>query len=195
MGSTTNQQKLNDRVAAYWQAEPCGTSADIVGDRAPQSKEWFEAVERHRYAVEPCIHSIAQFSRHRGKRVLEIGVGAGTDHLQWARAGTDLYGVDLTDAAIDTTRRRLEMYGLESRLLRVDAEVLPFEDGTFDVVYSWGVIHHSEQPDRIVREIHRVLKSRGQFIGMFYHRPSLVALRVWLRHGLLAGRPWRSFAD
>jgi ubiquinone/menaquinone biosynthesis C-methylase UbiE len=192
---STHPQKLNDQVAAYWEKEPCGTSPDIVGERHRYSREWFEAVERHRYKVEPCIHEVAQFARHTGKRVLEVGVGAGTDHLQWARAKTDLYGVDLTDAAIATTQRRLELYGLSSRLRRVDAEVLPFEDGMFDIVYSWGVIHHSEQPAKIVEEIRRVLKPGGTFIGMLYQRPSLVSLRVWVKHALLAGKPWRSFAD
>jgi ubiquinone/menaquinone biosynthesis C-methylase UbiE len=191
----SNSQKLNDQVQAYWEKEPCGTSPDIVGGQQRHTREWFETVERHRYQVEPCIHDVAQFARHTGKRVLEIGVGAGTDHLQWARAKTDLYGVDLTDAAIATTRQRLELYGLTSRLQRVDAEVLPFDDEMFDIVYSWGVIHHSEHPDNIVAEVRRVLRPGGEFIGMFYQRPSIVALRVWVKHGLLAGKPWRSFAD
>jgi ubiquinone/menaquinone biosynthesis C-methylase UbiE len=192
---TQQSENLNAQVEKYWQAEPCGTSSDIVGEVERHSREWFETVEKHRYEVEPYIHAVAQFTRHRGKTVLEIGVGAGTDHLQWARAGTDLHGVDLTEAAIATTRQRLALYGLTSKLQKVDAETLPFEDGKFDVVYSWGVIHHSETPEKIVKEVRRVLKPGGQFIGMFYQRPSLVTLRVWVKHGLLAGKPWRSFAD
>jgi ubiquinone/menaquinone biosynthesis C-methylase UbiE len=192
---SNDQVKLNDLVQAYWQAEPCGTSTDIVKDTERYSKAWFETVEDHRYTVEPYIHSVAQFTRHRGKRVLEVGVGAGTDHLQWARAGVILHGVDLTQAGIDTTRRRLELYGLSSDLRRIDAESLPFEDGYFDIVYSWGVIHHSERPEKIVAEIRRVLKPGGEFIGMFYQRPSLVTFKVWLKHGLFAGKPWRSFRE
>jgi ubiquinone/menaquinone biosynthesis C-methylase UbiE len=192
---TQARDNLNNLVERYWQAEPCGTSSDIVGGVERHSREWFETVEEHRYSVEPYIHAVAQFTRHRGKKVLEIGVGAGTDHLQWARAGADLYGVDLTEAAISTTRRRLEIYGLSSQLQKIDAEKLPFPDGTFDIVYSWGVIHHSEHPEKIVAEIRRILKPGGQFIGMFYQRPSLVTLKVWLKHGLLAGKPWRSFKD
>lgn len=186
---------LNERVEQFWQAEPCGTSPHIVGQLERYSREWFDQVEQYRYSIEPFIHSVAQFTRHRGKRVLEIGVGAGTDHLQWARAGADLHGVDLTEAGIATTRRRLEAYGLSSKLQQLDAEILPFEAGTFDIVYSWGVIHHSETPEKIVAELHRVLRPGGEFIGMFYQRPSLVSLRVWLKHGLFAGKPWRSFAD
>jgi ubiquinone/menaquinone biosynthesis C-methylase UbiE len=192
---TIDPQKLNEQVQAYWQKEPCGTSPDIVGDIERNSRAWFDRIEDHRYAVEPCIHAVAQFTRYHGKRVLEIGVGAGTDHLQWARAGADLHGVDLTEAGIATTRSHLEAYGLSSKLQQVDAEKLPFPDGMFDIVYSWGVIHHSEAPEKIVAEVRRVLKPGGQFIGMFYQRPSLVTFRVWLKFGLFAGKPWRSFAD
>lgn len=186
---------LNTDVRAYWEREPCGTDKAVVGEREARSREWFDEVERFRYEVEPFIHAVAQFTRHRGKRVLEVGVGAGTDHAQWARAGCDLYGVDLTDAAIETTRARLALDGLTSRLQRLDAEILPFDAAFFDVVYSWGVIHHSEQPPKIIAEIHRVLKPGGLFIGMLYGRRSVTALHVWIRHALKAGRPWRSFRD
>lgn len=187
--------KLTQEVRTYWEGTPCGTLPEIVGDAAALTPEWFERVEAYRYAVEPFIHSIAQFTRHRGRRVLEIGVGAGTDHLQWARAGAECHGVDLTDAAIDITRARLTHYGLASTLQRVNAEAIPYDDGFFDIVYSWGVIHHAEHPERVIAEVHRVLRPGGQFIGMFYSRRSLVALRFWVRHALLAGRPWRSLRD
>jgi len=186
---------LNTEVRAFWEHEPCGTASAIVGDRAPRTREWFEEIERYRYQVEPFIHAVAQFTRHRGKKVLEVGVGAGTDHLQWARAGCECHGVDLTDAGIETTRARLAIYGLASDLRRVDAESLPFGDGTFDLVYSWGVIHHSEHPARIVAEIRRVLRPGGTFIGMLYHRRSVTALLLWLRHALVVGRPWRTPSD
>lgn len=187
--------QLNDEVRSYWEREPCGTDPGIVGDLAPLTREWFERVESHRYAVEPFIHSVAQFTRHHGKTMLEVGVGAGTDHLQWARAGCRCHGVDLTDAAIETTRRRFELYGLQTSLQRFDAERLPFADDTFDLVYSWGVIHHSEDPAAIIAEIRRVLRPGGTFIGMIYGRRSPAVFKLWVRHALLAGRPWRSFAD
>jgi ubiquinone/menaquinone biosynthesis C-methylase UbiE len=186
---------LNDEVKSYWEKEACGTQKEIVGEREKFSREWFEKVESYRYQVEPFIYSVAQFTQYHGKKLLEVGVGAGTDHLQWARAGLDCYGVDLTDEAIETTRRRLETYGLCSNLQRIDAETLPFEDNSFDVVYSWGVIHHSEYPEKIIAEIHRVLKKGGTFIGMMYGRYSLNSLRKWIDYALLRGKPWKSFAD
>ncbi len=188
-------EMLNVDVREYWEREPCGTDRAVVADLPPRTREWFEEVERFRYAVEPFIFSLAQFTRHRGKSVLEVGVGAGTDHLQWARAGCVCAGVDLTDAAIDTTRERLRLYGFDSDLRRVDAETLPFPDATFDIVYSWGVIHHSARPEAIVAEIHRVLRPGGLFLGMMYGRHSVIALRFWVRHALLTGRPWRSLTD
>jgi ubiquinone/menaquinone biosynthesis C-methylase UbiE len=186
---------LNDRVRSFWEVAPCGTNIPEVRDLQTHSREWFDEVERFRYSQEPFIHAVAQFTCHRGKKILEVGVGAGTDHLQWARAGARCYGVDLTDAAIETTAKRLEVYGFSSNLQRIDAERLPFPDASFDLVYSWGVIHHSEVPAQIVGEIHRVLRPGGMFVGMMYARRSLTALRVWLRHGLVTGRPWRSFSE
>ena len=186
---------LTDEVRAFWEGTPCGTGGTIVGDAQPLSPAWFQRIEAHRYAAEPFIHAVAQFTRHHGRRLLEIGVGAGTDHLQWARAGLECHGVDLTQAAIETTRAHLALYGFRSELQRLSAESLPFPDASFDVVYSWGVIHHAERPEAIVREIRRVLKPGGRFIGMLYARYSLCALRFWVKHALFAGRPWRSLAD
>jgi SAM-dependent methyltransferase len=166
-----------------------------VGDADQLSSEWFDNIERSRYLDEPFIHEVAQFNTQRGRRVLEVGVGAGTDHLQFARAGAICHGVDLTQAAIDLTSRRLELNGLSSDLRRVDAEELPFDDDEFDLVYSWGVIHHSDKPERIVAEIHRVLRPGGELIAMMYNRRSLFTFQLWVRYALLRGKPWRSFAD
>jgi len=186
---------LNDDVRAFWEQEPCGTNERVTGPLELGSREWFEAVEQNRYANEPMIHAVAEFTRHRGKRLLEIGVGAGTDHLQWARAGCDCHGVDLTETAIETTRRRLELYQFSSDLQRLDAEHLPFDDGTFDLVWSWGVVHHAENPENIVAEIYRTLKPGGEFRGMMYKRWSLAVFKEWAKHAALRGKPWRSFSD
>ncbi len=180
----------NQVVREYWEKEPCGTGRRVVGELPERSLEWFEQVENHRYTTEPFIHSIAQFTRHHGKRLLEIGVGAGTDHLQWARAGARCFGVDLTAAAIETTRAHLAAYGFDSELRQADAEQLPFPDNFFDIVYSWGVIHHSEHPQAIVDEIQRVLRPGGTFLGMMYGRHSLKVLKHWIYYALLRGKPW-----
>ena len=91
------------------------------------------------------------------------------------------------------TRARLKSHGFSSQLQRWDAEQrLPFRSGFFDVVYSWGVIHHAEQPEKILKEVYRILKPGGVFIGMLYGRHSLRALRLWISRALLAGRPCQS---
>jgi ubiquinone/menaquinone biosynthesis C-methylase UbiE len=189
------QPALNERVRAFWEEGACGTEEGVTAGQPKFSRAWFDAVEENRYRLEPFIHSFAQFTRHHGKTLLEIGVGAGTDHLQWARAGCRCSGVDLTEEAIATTRVRLAAYGASSELQRVDAERLPFEEGRFDLVYSWGVIHHSERPEAIIAEVHRVLRPGGLFLGMMYNRRSAVSLQLWARYALLRGRPWRRFRD
>lgn len=187
---------VNTDVRAYWERQACGTNEILLGQRDDHlSPAWFDEIERTRYRIEPFVHQVAQFTRYAGKRVLEIGVGAGTDHLQFARSGAVLSGVDLTDTAIETTRANLGRCGFRSDLRRLDAEELPFDDGEFDLVYSFGVIHHAEHPDRIVKEIHRVLRPEGEFRGMLYHRHSVVAYRRWAQHSIKDRHLWPSVSS
>lgn len=182
-------------IRRFWEAQACGTDGDLVDPASAGSPAWYDAIAAHRYRVEPEIFALAQFTRFQGQQVLEIGVGAGTDHLQWARAGAVCHGVDLTDTAIATTAAHLRLHGFTSELRRQDAETLPFPDAHFDVVYAYGVIHYAPDISRVVAEIHRVLRPGGVFLGMVYGRRSLRVMRLWLRHALLAGRPWRSLQD
>ena len=101
-------------------------------------------------------------------------------------------GIDLSRRAIEHARRRLALLGLESLLLVADAECLPFADSAFDLVYSWGVIHHSPDTAAAVAEIHRVLRPGGTARIMIYHRASLVGYMLWLRYALARARPWTS---
>ncbi len=181
--------QLKHEVKNFWEQEPCGSG---FAESAKFSREYFDEIEEHRYRVEPFIHQFAQFTRQRGKKVLEVGVGAGTDHLQFARAGALLSGVDLTDAAVEMVSKRLALEGLKSDLRRSDAENLPFESGSFDYVYSWGVLHHTPDTEKSLAEVYRVCKPGGRVCIMLYHRRSLLALQVWLRYGLLEFKPFMS---
>jgi ubiquinone/menaquinone biosynthesis C-methylase UbiE len=181
-----------DAIRDYWEAEPCGSS---LSEAEPGSKEFFDEIEATRYRLEPFIPEFAQFERWRGKRVLEIGVGLGTDSVCFARAGATVSGVDLTEASIDLVRRRLVLEGLDADLRVADAEALPFADESFDLVYSWGVLHHTPDTERAIAEVRRVLRRGGEMRIMLYSRRSWVAFGVWARYALLHGRPWRSFAD
>jgi ubiquinone/menaquinone biosynthesis C-methylase UbiE len=184
-------QVEKEYVRQYWNAAPCGTR-DVVGtDEAHK----FAEVERIRDQREPFIARYARFDETRGQRVLEVGVGAGTDHLRFARAGAVCTGIDLSEVSLDTTRRRLGAEGLTSDLRVADAEHLPMPDASFDVVYSWGVIHHTPDTGRAAREIVRVLRPGGRLCVMVYNRHSLVAAQAWLLYAALRGQPTRSVAE
>jgi ubiquinone/menaquinone biosynthesis C-methylase UbiE len=179
-------------VHDYWQAQPCGTN---VAESQPGSREYYDEIEKLRYRQEPFIHNFAAFPRWDGKRVLEIGVGAGTDFINFARAGAVLTGIDLTPAAVEHARERLALEDLDAEVLVANAESMPFQDASFDLVYSWGVIHHAPNPPQVVREVRRLLAPGGQARIMLYGRHSWNAYRLWLRNALAAGRPTRSLSD
>ena len=179
-------------VHGFWSRTPCG-SWDAT---APEgTREYYDQIEARRYELEPFIHHYAEFGSTRGQKVLEIGVGLGTDHVQFARAGAELHGVDLTEKSVELVERRLEHEGLSSSLQVADAEALPFGDGCFDVVYSWGVLHHTPGTPTAIREAIRVLRPGGRICVMVYARHAWVSYGLWVRHGPLSRRPLRSIAD
>ena len=180
------------QVRDFWQARACG-EAYAQGESL---RERLETQARARYALEPYLRPFARFEDARGQDVLEVGVGMGADHLEWARQHPrTLTGVDLTPHAVELTRARLALDERLSRLVVADAEHLPFRDASFDLVYSWGVIHHSPDTPAAVREIRRVLRPGGRARVMIYQQRSPVGVMLWLRYALLAGRPWRSLRE
>lgn len=178
-------------VQEFWERASCGETLYLSNEGA----EGYLAQARRRYELEPYIEPFAGFAGTRGKRVLEIGVGLGADHQRYAAAGAHLFGIDLTERAIAHARRRLGLFGLTSALSIGDAENLAFEDRSFDVVYSWGVIHHTPDTPKAVAEIHRVLRPSGIAKIMIYHKWSMVGYILWLRYALLRLKPWMTLAD
>lgn len=178
-------------VREFWDRAACGEELYLT---SPTVQGYANQAAR-RYELEPYIVSFADFSRWKGKRVLEIGVGLGADHQKFAEAGAELWGIDLTDQAIRHTRLRFELLGLNSTLETGDAEQLDFPDNEFDLVYSWGVIHHSPDTKKAATEIRRVLRPGGQYRVMIYNKYSVVGYMLWLRYALLSGRPLRSLND
>src|SRR3954454_554543 len=121
--------ELKQRVREHWDGEPCG----VIHTDAPEgSRRFYDEIERRRDELEPFLPAFADFEGARGSRVLEIGVGIGTDFIRFARAGASVTGVDLTQHAVDLVRRRLALEGLTGDVQQADAERLPFNDGTFD---------------------------------------------------------------
>lgn len=183
--------ELKKEVHDFWNEASCGEQLYLEAS----NKEGYLAQMKKRYELEPYIESFAGFERERDRDVLEIGVGLGADHQRFAQAGARLSGVDLTSRAVRHTRNRLALFGLESNLREADAEALPFANETFDLVYSWGVLHHSPDTAKAINEVHRVLRRGGGARIMIYNKHSLVGYMLWLRYALLVGRPWRSLKD
>lgn len=176
----------------HWDRNPCGSDLSL---KPSFSKEYYEEIEKKRYEREPEILSFAQFENYRGKRMLEVGVGLGTDFIRWIRSGAEAYGIDFSAESVKRTQELLRTCGLTAKELRVaDCESLPYSDDTFDLVYSWGVIHHTPNTQKALSEIFRVVKPGGTCKIMVYHRRSLFALYMWIRHALLKGRPWKSIS-
>ena len=186
------QEQLKQRVRDYWNAQPCGTQ---FGNGERYSREYFEEIERVRYEREPEIFAFAQFTRHYGKRMLEVGTGAGSDFVQWVRAGTRANGIDATPEGVEHLRQRLQIFGLDAEDVKVaDCEALPFDDNEFDLVYSWGVIHHTPRTAKALEEIVRVCRPGGTCKVMIYNRHSILSYFFWVKYALLRGRPWKSLA-
>ncbi|MGH2652155.1 MAG: class I SAM-dependent methyltransferase, partial [Actinomycetota bacterium] len=173
----------------YWDARPCNIrhSTKPVGTR-----EYFDEVEARKYFVEPHIPGFAEFQRWKGKRLLEVGCGIGTDTVNFARAGADVTAVELSGKSLEIAEQRAQVYGLEDRIAfhQGNAEELDnfLPPEPFDLVYSFGVIHHTPHPERALREIRGFVKPGGTVKIMVYHRRSWKVLWILLRYG---GRFWR----
>jgi ubiquinone/menaquinone biosynthesis C-methylase UbiE len=164
-------QPTTDDVEAYWNRRPCNIrhSKLEVGTRA-----YFDEVEERKYFVEHHIPEFAQFERWKGKKVLEVGCGIGTDAANFARAGAEYTAVELSEKSLDLARRRFEVFGLKGKFIACNAERLSEHvDGrAFDLVYSFGVIHHTPDQRAVVWEIRRVIKDDGEFRLMVYAKNS-----------------------
>src|SRR6185437_16695408 len=185
MATRASAPVLKTAVADFWNAEPCGT-------RYLSQSFDFEAHAAERHRLEPYIADFAQFSSSAGLRVLEIGVGMGADYSRWLQAGARATGIDLSSESLSRAAERCQRMGLQADLRQADAENLPFADDAFDIVYSYGVMHHSPDTARCIAEAWRVLKPGGSARIMLYHHPSLTGLMLWLRYGIRRGQSVQS---
>jgi ubiquinone/menaquinone biosynthesis C-methylase UbiE len=162
-----------DRVKSFWEANPLCASAIPY---PLGSKEYFEYYNRLREDIESPAFSQAlhEYKQHAGHKVLDVGCGNGYVLSKYAGEGAEVYGVDITEAAVRLCRQRFELLELRGQFQVANAEALPFPDAQFDVVCSMGVLHHTPDTAHAVQEIHRVLKPGGRLIVMFYHRNSIL---------------------
>jgi 2-polyprenyl-3-methyl-5-hydroxy-6-metoxy-1,4-benzoquinol methylase len=172
-------------VYTFWNSGDCGVP---FLEKRGGEREAFAAYREARYRTEWQIPMFAAFADARGKRVLEIGCGNGADAITFAKHGAAYVGVDLTDAAVDATRRHLAAEGLEGRCGLANVERLCYAKESFDIVYSFGALHHTSSPENAVHEVWRVLKPGGVALIMLYHRHSLnyyVRILLYMRLRLL----------
>jgi len=173
-----------DAVSDYWNRRPCNIrhSALPVG-----SREYFDQVEARKYMVEPHIPGFADFAQWKGKKVLEVGCGIGTDTVNFARAGALVTAVDLSEESLKVAKQRAQVMGVADRIkfYRANAEhlasVVPHD--TYDLIYSFGVIHHTPHPGAVLDQIRTFVGPHTKFKMMVYYRLSWKVLWIMLRYG------------
>jgi len=189
-GSAALRDTSIEKVHQYWNARPCNIrhSPKPVGTR-----EYFDEVETRKYFVESHIPAFADFERWRGKRVLEIGCGIGTDTISFARHGARVTAVDLTEKSLEVARERARVFGLEDQVQFFQAnaeklsETVPVEK--YDLIYSFGVIHHTPHPGLVLDELRKYATAETTLKVMVYHKRSWKVLWILLAYG--KGRVWQ----
>jgi len=172
-----------EQVRQWWNRNPMSYDVDDPIPYEEGSQEYFREIDRRifhpRYmrltadARGRVFGRYVDFDALARKDVLEVGCGSGIAAQMLAEAGARLTAVDLTPWAVETTRKRLDAFGFEANVLEADAEALPFSDASYDLVFSWGVIHHSSDMDRALGELVRVCRPGGKLVLMVYNRHSL----------------------
>lgn len=194
-----NGQITKAAIRDWWAGAPM-TYAETHGEvdyRLPDgtmervelgSKRFFELADSVFYRWNQPLHDesgqfgrIFDYSRFKGKRVLEVGCGMGCMAANWAAQGAQLTAIDLNPVAVAQTTQRFKAFGLQGDIREVDAESLPFPDQHFDFVYSWGVIHHTPGIKKAIEEIFRVLHPGGKIGLMLYNRESIL-YRYFIQH-------------
>jgi 2-polyprenyl-3-methyl-5-hydroxy-6-metoxy-1,4-benzoquinol methylase len=172
------------KVSEYWNTRPCNVRHS---PKPPGTREYFDEVEARKYFVESHIPRFAEFERWKGKKVLEIGCGIGTDTISFARAGAQVTAIDLTEQSLEMARQRARVFGFEDRIrfLQADAEKLsqtvPVEP--YDLVYSFGVIHHTPHPGLVLDEIRKYTGPESTVKIMVYNRWSWKVLWILFVYG------------
>ena len=183
------REVTKDNVRQFWESNPLAAGAIPF---EPGTPEYFAEHTRLREAEAgpEMVHWAYEPHRSSGKRVLDVGCGNGYVTCKFAQTGASVVAVDLTDKGVELTRARLSLHGLEADVRRADAESLAFGDDTFDIVVSFGVLHHTPDTETAVSEIHRVLRPGGRFLLMLYHRNSF-AYRLLFPVKRLIQPSWR----
>lgn len=172
------------QVRDFWNEHPVGTH---LIDETIGTSNFFTKLYARRYRIEWHLNELIPFNKFYGKRMLEIGCGMGCDGVSFAKNGANYTGIDLSEKAVQITKQHFNFYNLKGNIQTANAQNLLFNDSSFDLIYSQGVIHHAPEPETVVKEIFRVLKPGGKFIVMLYHKNSFnYYIRILLIHRLIA---------
>lgn len=185
MEETVKSEPVISEVRSFWNTEACGTH---FVEHASDEKDFFEKFREYRYRTEWHIPLLVPFAEAKGKKVLEIGTGNGAEGVMFALNGARYTGVDLTDAALEATRKHFAVMGLTGTFQKENAEHLSFADGSFDWVFSHGVLHHTPNTQTAIDEVYRVLRPGGRAIIMLYHKHSFnyyVRIMMYMRFRVL----------
>lgn len=173
---------MEDLIKKFWNDRPCNIkhSQKEIG-----SLEYFNEVEQRKYKVEPHIPRFAEFEKWKDKDVLEIGCGIGTDSINFVRNGANLTIVELSDKSLDITKNRFDVFKLKAKLICGNAEDLKnlINNQKFDLIYSFGVIHHAENTEKIIEQMKDVLKPNGIIKIMLYSKFSWKAIEFYIKKG------------
>jgi SAM-dependent methyltransferase len=157
-----------ETISDYWNNQPCNikhSSLDIG------TLEYFQEVEARKYYVESHIPVFAEFDKWRDKKVLEIGCGIGTDASNFSKNGAFYTGIELSEKSLEITKKRFEVFNLKGEFYNIDAQNIDdlYQVGNnFDLIYSFGVIHHSPNPQKIIDNCFLLLKPGGVLKIMVY---------------------------
>lgn len=171
-------QAWQDANRAWWEKHPMRYDWRKGVEFEEFSREFYEEIDR-RFLLpsqdflpwkEIPFDPLIDFGALAGKDVLEIGVGNGCHAGLIAPRARSFTGIDLTEYAVKSTSKRMELSGIDATILAMDAEQMEFEDNRFDFIWSWGVIHHSANTRKIIEEMHRVMRPGGTAVTMVYHR-------------------------
>lgn len=172
-----------EAIKNYWNNRPCNIK---YSKKEINTMEYFNEVEAKKYFVEPFIPQFADFQKWNGKKVLELGCGIGTDSINFARAGADLTVVDLSDKSLDICKKRFELFNLKARFLNANIEEIDKElqEEKFDLIYSFGVIHHTLEPTKVIKCIEKLLDNKGEFRFMVYSKISYKLFWIMMEHNI-----------
>ena len=136
------------------------------------SPGFFADLDQYHFEKLHHLPRLIDFDAYRGRQVLDVGCGAGTDLVRFARGGAIVSGVGISASAIDLARTNFEQQGLQADLRVADGEQLPFDANTFDLVFAHGVVQYTPDDQALVDECRRVLKPGGEAVFQVYNRIS-----------------------